>query len=161
MFPQAKLESTAVEGASELGPSVKVKAKLSVPKLAQLHGTVLRLPALGIQHEVTRTLAPLTERKHPVRPEEPRTQIFNVELSAPSGWRFAQVPADKSFRTPFGRFMLKIRSTGSTASVECHIEYTGQDIPVVNYPAYREFLRSIDLSLAQTFELVSQTAILP
>jgi tetratricopeptide (TPR) repeat protein/transglutaminase-like putative cysteine protease len=159
VFAQGKVVQSKVEGATELGKSVVIGAEIEVPKLAQVQGRALRIPALGITHELTRSLAPLTERKEPVRPSEPRTQAFKMTLVAPTGWRIAQVPADKELVSSFGKLALIIRSSGAKAEVECTITHRGEDIAVEDYSAYREFLRGIDLSLAQTFELVPATTI--
>ena len=134
---------------------ISVNVALRAPQLAQRTGETLRMLVLGSRYEYTTSLAPLLTRKHALRLRPPRTTKIQLDLDLPPGFHWSQVPTDKAISSKFGAFRLVTTSTPEHAKVEMELRFIVADIAVADYSSYREFLRQVDVALAQSFEAVS------
>jgi hypothetical protein len=64
------------------------------------------------------------------------------------------VPADKDIKTPVGRFSLKVQATDDGAKVDTELVLPKYRLSPKEYGELRDFLRRVDESLEQTFEVV-------
>ncbi len=134
---------------------VEVRADLVVPAWAQAGGQgspALRFKVLGRSSKVGNRLAPQVKREQILVLTAPSRDVQTIHYKLPKGMRLTQVPADKTLHSPFGKFMLHVQSTGSTATVQTTLEFPQARISPKEYRAFREFLGKVDASLEQAFE---------
>ena len=74
----------------------------------------------------------------------------------PAGHEFSRVPTDKTIDSPVGRFSLEVRRDDGGARVRSRLELTKPRITPAEYDAFRQFLRQVDASLEQSFEVSPQ-----
>ena len=95
-----------------------------------------------------------TLQQHDIELSTPATEIHRIEYELPRGYTFSRVPKGADFEIPEASFHLEIRESGAgKALVESRLVYRKHRITAGDYRAFREFLRQVDETLAQSFEI--------
>ena len=129
-------------------------SKSKVPSWAREEGDGRRFHVLGRELGVVSRLASQSKRRHDLMLEVPSTERHRVEYRVPAGHEFSRMPSAKRIETPVGRFALDVEAFDGGARVRTELILPKDRIAPADYPAFREFLRRVDESLAQTFEVV-------
>lgn len=154
IFPGLEVDGVEAPGLAEIGKPVELGARLSVPTWARAEGQGRRFHALGRTFGFAPGLAGQAQRRHELVLEVPTTEVHHLEYTLPSGHRFAHTPADKRIDTPVGKFSLQVTATDDGATVDTELVLPKDRIAPADYAAFRDFLRRVDASLEQTFEVV-------
>jgi tetratricopeptide (TPR) repeat protein/transglutaminase-like putative cysteine protease len=152
-YPHTEVVGADFPQIEEVLAPINVKAKLRVPSWAQPQGDVLRFPVLGRTSSVASGLASQARRKHDLVLTAPSQEQWTIKYELPKGMRFSQVPADKKIDSAHGSFSLDVESDGRSATVSTQLELSSHRVSPEQYRAFREFLRQVDSSLAQSFEV--------
>ncbi len=156
IFPGVKVEDVTAPGLDDILQPAKVGASLRVPTWATTAGDGLRFNVLGRDSRLAPALAGATEREHDLVLDLPSTEVYQMRYVLPAGHRFSQIPADKTIETPVGRFTLTVERNDDGAQVQSRLELTQPRITPAQYDAFRQFLRRVDASLEQSFEVTPQ-----
>lgn len=152
-FPGVTIQSVDAPGIGDVLHPVQVKTSWSVPAWAQRQGDQLRFVVLGHRTALQRGMAGQATREHDLVMAVPAVEINVIEIVAPKGYTFAQLPASKQLDTPFARFNLEVTAKGDRAQVRSELEYRTHRFKPDEYRALREFLGQVDGALEQAFEL--------
>jgi Flp pilus assembly protein TadD/transglutaminase-like putative cysteine protease len=152
-FPGLEIRELDAPGIGDVLQPVQIRTAWAVPAWAQRQGEVLRFNVLGHRTGLQRALAGQTAREHDLVMAAPATEINVLEVTAPKGYTFGQVPAEKTFEAPFARFSLTVSSAGDRAQIRTELEYRTHRFKAADYRALREFLGQVDGALEQAFEL--------
>ncbi|MEZ4426157.1 MAG: DUF3857 domain-containing protein [Nannocystaceae bacterium] len=152
-FAGLSIKEVATPGIDDVLKPVTIQATLEVPAWAQQASGGLRFPVFGYRTNLVRAMAAQARREHDLILTIPSVETHRVEYTLPRGYTFSQVPDGASVSTPMGSFTLKIEAHGNKATVDSRLEYTDIRIEPGDYRAFREFLRKVDASLEQTFEV--------
>lgn len=152
-FPGTKVEAVGAPGIVDILRPVNITARVDVPVWSKAEGERLRFRVLGRTSTMVQTLAPQAKRHHDLVLEVPGVERHDLRYRLPAGMRFADVPRGRELETPFGRFSLEVETTGNEARVRTRLEILAHRIGVGDYPRFREFLREVDATLEQTFEV--------
>ena len=127
-----------------------------VPQWATPAGKTMRFRVLGRESDLTKSLAGKAERTHDLVLDVPSTEQYRLRYRLPPGHEFSQMPEPATIESDVGRFTLEVEKTSDGAEVRSKIQLHRQRIPASEYPAFRDFLRSVDAKLEQDFAVVKQ-----
>ena len=142
-------------GIDDINVPATLSAKLKVPKFSREDGTGRQFYVLGRPFSLAPALAGLEKRKHDLDLDVPSSQTFTLSYELPAGHRFARMPQNKTIDTDLGSFSLKVESTRDGAKVQSELVLDHSRTTPAQYPEFRDFLRRVDESLEQTFEVVA------
>ncbi|TPV93906.1 MAG: DUF3857 domain-containing protein [Myxococcales bacterium FL481] len=152
-FPGVEVQSATFAGMTDVLATVGVQAELRVPAWAQRQGSGLRFRATGHPSNLVSGLAAQVRRDHDLVLPTPSRRHATIEYELPRGLQFSQVPAPIRLDSPFGRFSLTVASSADKATVETVLELNVQRVAPDDYRAFRDFLRRVDASYEQAFEV--------
>lgn len=154
LYPGAEVGRVDAKGLDDIGAAPQIDVDLTVRQWAQAQGDGRqRFMVLGRASRLAPSLAPQDERKYDLVLDVPSTETHAIRYRLGRGRRFAQMPSPRELDSPFGRFVLDVKTTDDGATIEASIELRTQRVPKAQYPAFREFLRQIDAGLEQTFTI--------
>lgn len=156
IFGGVELESVATPGIADIKQPVRLDVQMRVPTWARFEGGALRFRVVGRDSRLVQSLAPLAERQHDLVLEVPYAEEHRLRYRLPSGHEFSRMPSPTEVDSPVGRFELKVERTDEGAEVSSMLEIRRQRITPEQYRAFRDFLRRVDASLEQTFEVSKQ-----
>jgi len=152
-FPGTVVEEVRAPGIDDILSPARLQARLLVPGWARSEGGRLRFRALGRPSTLVQTLAPQGKREHDLVLEAPHVEQQHIRYVLPRDTRFSQVPSDREVETSVGHFELNVQARGHQAELQMRLELRSHRIATADYEAFREFLRQVDASLEQTFEV--------
>jgi hypothetical protein len=124
----------------EPGPEpVVITVTFSAPRFARTHNGTLSL-TLPFPIEAERVHGGLEERHHPLKYLLPDYQTEEFLITIPEGYTVDIPVAEQASETPFGSFSFKTAVEGSDLHVLWEFMLTAMDIPVEDYPAFRDFI---------------------
>jgi hypothetical protein len=149
-----------VEVADELAPALgdilrpaELTATLRVPAWARGEAEARRFTVLGRESRLASAMAGTAEREHDLVLDLPSTEDNQVRYVLPAGHKFSRLPAGKTLDTPVGQFSLEVEPQDDGAVVRSRLRLTRARITPDEYAAFRQFLRQVDASLEQSFEV--------
>lgn len=154
IFPGVDVDGVKAPDITDIGKPAELAARLNVPSWARAEGEGRRFHVLGRTFGFAPGLTGQAQRRHPMMLEVPTTEVHHVEYALPGGLRFSRMPADKTIDTPVGRFSLRVEKTDEGATVDTELVLPKVRLSPKEYGELREFLRRVDESLEQTFEMV-------
>jgi tetratricopeptide (TPR) repeat protein len=154
IFPGVEVDRVDAPDITDIGKPAELGARLRVPGWARSEGDGRRFHVLGRTFGFGPGLTGQAQRRHEMVLEVPTTEVHHVEYALPGGHRFSRVPADKDIKTPVGRFSLKVQATDDGAKVDTELVLPKYRLSPKEYGELRDFLRRVDESLEQTFEVV-------
>ena len=101
-------------------------------------------------------MAGTAEREHDLVLDLPSTEDSQIHYVLPAGHEFSRVPAGKTLDTPVGKFSLEVVQDDDGAVVRSRLQLTRPRITPAEYDAFRQFLRQVDASLEQSFEVTPE-----
>jgi hypothetical protein len=152
-FAGLEVTSVSTPRIDDVLAPVEVNATFRVPRFGQPDGDTLRFMVFGYGTQLVRSLAPQAKREHDLELSTPSTERHKIVYQLPRGYVLARAPQSASFETPTAAFKLTVTSTEHTVTVTSDLEYRKHRIPAADYREFREFLRQVDASLEQTFEI--------
>ncbi|MCB9754431.1 MAG: DUF3857 domain-containing protein [Myxococcales bacterium] len=153
-FPGLEVTQVKTPGIQDVLRPVQVDAEFNVPGFAQQADGAARFHVFGYRTQLVRAFAPQARREHDIELSTPATEIHRIEYELPRGYTFSRVPKGADFEIPEASFHLEIRESGAgKALVESRLVYRKHRITAGDYRAFREFLRQVDETLAQSFEI--------
>ena len=156
LFPGVEVRDVEAPELDDILRPATLSATLRVPTWASKEGQGLRFRVLGRDSRLAPAMAGTTEREHELVLDLPSTEEYRVRYALPPGHRFSRLPAGKSLDTPVGRFSLEVRPTDDGAEVRSRLQLTKARITPAEYDAFRQFLRQVDASLEQSFEVTPE-----
>jgi hypothetical protein len=156
VYRGVQVEDVLAPNIGDITQPAHVTAKLKVPAWSRPDGAGQRFYVLGRQLGLASSLAGLSKRTHELSLDVPAAQEFALDYELPSGHEFSRIPDAKKIETDVGSFSLEIERTTRGATVRSTITFPKARITPKQYPAFRDFLRRVDESLEQTFEVVPQ-----
>jgi tetratricopeptide (TPR) repeat protein len=152
-FPGTVVEEVRAPGIDDILMPARLGARLRVPGWARVESGRLRFRVLGRRSILVQNLAPQGKREHDLVLETPTVEQQELRYVLPRGMRFSQLPSSREIETDVGYFVLDVRARGDEAEVRTRLELRRHRITTAEYGAFREFLRQVDASLEQTFEV--------
>ncbi|MEX1368775.1 MAG: DUF3858 domain-containing protein, partial [Nannocystaceae bacterium] len=156
VFPGVEVDDVRAPGLDDILLPATMSARLRVPAFATREGDRMRFAALGRDSRLTPALASTTEREHDLVLDLPSTEEYRIRYALPPGHRFSRMPTDKTIDTPVGRFLLEVTPDAAGAEVHSRLELLQPRITPAQYEAFRQFLRQVDASLEQSFEVTPE-----
>ncbi len=156
LFPGVEVRDVEAPDLDNILKPAELSARLKVPTWATREGQGLRFFVLGRDSQLTQAMASTDEREHDLVLDLPSTEAYEVDYVLPSGHRFSRMPAAKSIDSPVGRFSLEVEAKDGGARVRSRLELTKPRITPAEYDAFRQFLRQVDASLEQSFEVTPE-----
>lgn len=156
LFPGVEVQDIEAPGLSDILQPATLHATLRVPTWATREGEGLRFMVLGRDSRLARAMASTDEREHDLVLDLPSTEAYRVRYMLPPGHRFSRMPTGKTIDTPVGRFSLEVDARDDGAEVRSRLELTKPRITPAEYGAFRQFLRQVDASLEQSFEITPE-----
>jgi hypothetical protein len=153
LYPGAAVQDVETPGIGNIKQPAQLSAKIRAPNFGTIDGDRLRFPVLGRGSSMMQGLAGLAERKHDLMLDVPSTETYHLRYDLPRGHRFSRVPSAAKIATELGTFELKIATTPDGAEVHSRLQLLRHRIEPSEYRAFREFLRRVDATLEQTFEV--------
>lgn len=158
-FPGLQVQKLEVSDPSRLDEDVKFDFKLSVPRYAEVLPGGLRFSLLGTTRSYTQAYAPLVERRHDLVMPQPWSSTFRYEYTLPAGFELAELPAEMTEESPFGKASFKARKEGALLVVDCAMSLSVARIKAADYPAFRAWLGRIDQALSRKLFIQGATGI--
>ena len=153
LYAGVEVTRTDAPGIGDIQRPPQLHAHLKVPKWATGQGDTLRFRVLGHASSHTSSLAAKASREHDLVLDTPSIERYRMRYILPPGHRFARLPEPAVIESPIGRFSLQIEPTAEGAEVRTELRLTDHRIDPSQYGAFREFLRSVDAKLEQSFEV--------
>lgn len=154
IYPGVQVRDPVAPNIDDIGAPAVVAATLDVPRWSTVQGDRLSFWALGRESTLTRSLAATAERTHPLVLDVPSIERHHLRYVAPPGYRFAKLPAASRIESRVGTFELQIETTDEGASLRSELRLDVYRVPPELYGEFRTFLRRVDESLDQRFELL-------
>jgi hypothetical protein len=156
IYPGVEVTDVRAPGLDDILRPAELQATLRVPAWATKEGQSLRFSVLGHDSRLAASMAGTAEREHDLVLTLPFVEDEQIRYVLPSGHRFSRVPAGKTLDTPVGRFSLEIEPQDDGVVVRSHLELFRARVPPAEYDAFRQFLRQVDASLEQSFEVTPE-----
>ncbi|MCA9655104.1 MAG: DUF3857 domain-containing protein, partial [Myxococcales bacterium] len=160
VFPGVEVQRVDAPALDDILRPAELSAELTVPTFATQQGEGeakrLRFFALGRDSRLTAALASTTEREHDLVLDLPSVEVNEIHYVLPPGHAMSRMPANKTIDTEVGRFSLEVSEASDGAQVRSRLELTQPRITPAQYDAFRQFLRQVDASLEQSFEVSVQ-----
>jgi cellulose synthase operon protein C len=154
VFGGVEIETVAAPRIGEIGTPVHLDVTMRVPAWARAQGGgALRFRVLGKESGLVQGLAPLAERRHDLVIDVPYVEQQSIRYELPAGHGFSRLPTGTRVESPVGEFTLEVERVGDGAVVRSALQLDEHRITPEQYGAFREFLRRVDASLEQTFEV--------
>ncbi|MBL4688921.1 MAG: DUF3857 domain-containing protein [Nannocystaceae bacterium] len=153
-FPGAEVLESAAPGIGDIGQPARLDTKLRIPSWGTKERDQVRFSVLGRDSRLAASLAPTAKREHDMLLDTASVERQTIRYEIPSGYRLARLPEGKTIESPVGRFVLTVRKTAGGAEVSSDLSLTKQRISPKEYPLFRDFLRQVDETLEQSFEMV-------
>ncbi len=155
-FPGAEVLDSAAPGIGDILQPAQLSTKLRVPSWGKQESGRLRFTVMGRESRLAASLAPTATRTHDMLLDTATSERQTIHYELPAGYRLERLPDSKTIETPVGRFELTIEKTGTGAKVQSDLSLSKQRISPKEYPRFRDFLRQVDESLEQSFEVVKE-----
>jgi hypothetical protein len=152
-FPGTTVAEVRAPGIDDILVPARLGARLTVPGWSRVIDDALRFRVLGRPSNLTQSLAPQRKREHDLVLDVPSTERHELRLVLPRGMRFSRLPRARKIGTGVGRFDLAVEPGRGEARITSVLRLTKHRISPAEYGAFREFLRQVDASLDQTFEV--------
>jgi cellulose synthase operon protein C len=156
VFGGVEIESVAAPGIESIGRPARLDVTMQVPSWARSEGGALRFRVLGKSPGLVQSLAPLAERRHELALDVPYAEHQRIRYTLPPGHAFSRMPTGTRIESPVGEFTLEIEPVDGGALVRSALQVSTHRITPEQYGAFRDFLRRVDASLEQTFEVSKQ-----
>jgi tetratricopeptide (TPR) repeat protein len=156
VFPGVEVRDVKAPGLDEILRPATLSATLKVPRWATQEGQALRFQVLGRESRLTTTMAGTAEREHDLVLDLPSTEENEIRYTLPSGHKLTRLPAGKTLDTPVGKFSLEVEPRDDGVAVRSRLQLTRARITPAEYDAFRQFLRQVDASLEQSFEVTPE-----
>jgi cellulose synthase operon protein C len=156
VYPGVEVADVKAPTLDDILTPATLSATLDVPAWAKQEGAALRFSTLGRDSRLAPAMAAAATREHDLVLDLPSTEDTQVRYVLPPGHRFSRLPAGKTVDTPVGKFSLEVRAEVDGAVVRSHLELTRPRITPAEYDAFRQFLRQVDASLEQSFEVTPE-----
>ncbi|MCX4244490.1 DUF3857 domain-containing protein [Paraliomyxa miuraensis] len=157
VFPGVEVRDVKAPGLDDILQPATLSATLRVPTWSTKEGAAedprLRFQVLGRDSRLAAAMAGTTEREHDLVLDLPSTEEYRVRYALPPGHRFSRLPEGKSIDSPVGRFSLEVEPTDEGVEVRSRLLLPKPRITPAEYDAFRQFLRQVDASLEQSFEI--------
>jgi tetratricopeptide (TPR) repeat protein/transglutaminase-like putative cysteine protease len=137
--PAGSVEDFTLENRDPGPDPVIMNVAFSAPRFARTHNGTLSL-TLPFPIEAERVHGGLEERHHPLKYLLPDYQSEEFLITIPEGYSVDIPVAEKVRETPFGTFSFKTEVDGTDLHVRWEFILTAMDIPVEDYPAFRDFI---------------------
>jgi len=156
MFPGVEVREVRAPALDDILKPARLEAEMQVPTWATKEGEGLRFFVLGRDSQFTQAMASTAQREHDLVLDLPSTEAYDVRYVLPPGHRFSRMPQAKTIDTPVGRFSLEVEPEDDGARVRSRLELTKPRISPDEYDTFRQFLRRVDASLEQSFEVTPE-----
>lgn len=152
--PGAEVQAVEAPDLGDITKPAQMAAELTVPAWAKPEGKGMRFATLGRPSSLQSGMAPQADRKYPMVLDSASVAKTSIEYRLPPGYRFARTPTGKTLESKVGKFSLTVEPTARGAKVSSELTIDRMRIEPQDYAAFREFLRKVDETLEQTFEVV-------
>lgn len=156
VYPGVEVSDVKAPGLDDILRPAALSAELRVPSWAKREGTALRFAVLGRESRLAPAMAGTAEREHDLVLDLPSTEDSQIRYVLPTGHKFSRQPAGKTLDTPVGKFSLEVEPQDDGAVVRSRLQLTRARITPAEYDAFRQFLRQVDASLEQSFEVTPE-----
>jgi hypothetical protein len=157
LYPGVEVTKTEAPRIGDIQTPPRLIADMVVPQWATpAAGNTLRFHVLGRTSDLTQSFAGKAQREHDLVLDVPSTERYRLRYRLPAGHEFTQMPEPTTIESDVGRFTLEVDKTADGAEVRSEIQLKRQRIPASEYPAFRDFLRSVDAKLEQDFAIAKQ-----
>ncbi|MEM6992069.1 MAG: DUF3857 domain-containing protein, partial [Myxococcota bacterium] len=153
-FPGAEILDSQAPGIGNILVPAELSTKLNVPAWGKQTAGQMRFSVMGRDSRLAASLAPTAKRTHDLLLDTATVERQTIHYELPDGYRLARLPEGKTIETPVGRFELTVTKTGKGADVHSDLSLSKQRIAPAEYPRFRDFLRQVDATLEQSFEVV-------
>ncbi len=141
--PGTTLETASYENLDILGAPVTIRARVTLPRLAQRSDRILELPLVLEPGHRLLQLAPLATRTQPLMFTQTELEDNTDVYVLPPGTRLVEVPPPVEVVSPFGRWSMEVRQDGAEVVSKSRWQIDVTRIEPADYPAFRRFLEDV------------------
>jgi len=156
VYPGVEVTDVKAPDLGDILRPAELSATLRAPTWATQDGQGLRFAVLGRESRLASAMAGTAEREHDLVLDLPSTEDNQIRYVLPPGHKFSRLPAGKTLDTPVGKFSLAVEPQDDGVVVRSHLQLPRARISPAEYDAFRQFLRQVDASLEQSFEVTSE-----
>ena len=154
VFPSVRVENVQVDGAHDLERDVTVSFRGLLDAFTGRN--FLSLSNSWISRRYVQTLATLATRTQPLLlPAGWRTEE-RLHFTLPAGAANVSLPRDQLVVTPFGTAEFTYSRNDKEITIHTRVEFSRTRVEPSEYPAFREFCRSLDFAFRQEAKVVLQ-----
>ncbi len=148
-YPGTKVEAFEFKGLEEFGTQVEIDYKAVLPGYARSEGEqkIVRLSFNKV--DLVKRFAALSERTHPVYIRKLKDLDVVMEYRAEAGLKLKSLPEAVKLDNEYASFELATTAKGNDAQVVMKLAFKKQIVPLVDYPAFREFCQEVTKAMAQ------------
>lgn len=148
LFPGLELSETRFSSLDDFNLPVSLRFGARAPQLALRDGRLLRVApsALG---ELTRTLAPASDRRLPLDLSTRSAYDEMRRIRIPAGHRVQDLPDAGVAESTFGRLAMAVEQQGREVVVRTRLELTQDRVSPADYAAFRRWVEEADRILRQ------------
>ena len=145
LFPQSSLQRYTLPDLKSKTHPLRLKADFEAPlRPDNAHFSILAPHALSAFDWPS--LLAQTRRKHLLRLPYPHRRIDELALKVANPWSIAVAATGDTVISPFGRFRLRVEQRpGGGLGIRREFQIDRTEIPVRDYPDFREFINDIAL----------------
>ncbi len=148
LFPGLELTQTEFGALDDFNAPVSLRFGARVPQLAVRDGRLLRV-APSVLNELTRSLAPASERRLPLDLSTRTSYEETRRVRLPAGFRVEDLPQGGTAESPFGRLEMEVRQEGREVRLTTRLNVTQDRIAPSDYGAFRRWVEEADRILRQ------------
>lgn len=144
LYPGTKVFNEQFSDVADLARPVWIEYDAIVPRLYDPAAPRISLDTAVQQSGLVEIYGKKAARRWPLVLRKNAKTVSTQTYLLPPGYRFANLPLVKEYRSPFGNFKLDVRTEGNRVTVVQDLELRAQRIAPADYPAFREFCRNVD-----------------
>ncbi len=154
VFPSVRVENVQVDGAHDLESDVTVNFRGVLDSYSGRNA--LSLSNTWIARRYVQTLAPLATRTQPLLLPAGWQTEEELHFKLPSGNASVTLPRDQRIDTQFGSAAFIYTRSDKEITIHTRVEFSRTRIQPDEYPAFRDFCRTLDFAFRQEAKVVLQ-----
>ena len=145
-FDSVEIEKVEFNDLSAYNLPVEMTVVFRVPRFARKEGRTLAFRPSLFPQQLAEEYGSLTERRHDLLLEFPRTRKDQVTFELPEGYKVKTLPGAVDQDNPFGAYSWQAKSEGNRIRVDSSLTLKSARIPKGDYKSFRDFSVTVDKS---------------
>jgi tetratricopeptide (TPR) repeat protein len=151
--PGARIESLEFTGLDDITRPIDIQFTFSGAVWARASGNRLMLSPLGIDPRLTARYASTATRRQVLVLRNPFTSTYSLRYTLPPDVTIEIENPSWTLESRFGRFQLDLAVLEGILLVNSYFQLSVSTVSVADYPAFREFIQSVERVLNQNLVL--------